>query len=342
MKILLILVGAACLVLFLPMLLIVIFGSYFGTKTGCIGDTIGGCSAPFIGLGSIYLLYKTLQEQQKFNREQQNANEAQLQLIRDEQFKSIFFSLLHDQRELLDSLHASCVILVPSMTETKSCKISGQNFFAMAKYELHLLFDAMDMPQYQNKYNKEEANALMEQTYYYLYKGENLPLELQAENEDYVNGAKEILRQQFVIDKYNITEHEFRRYKTMIIDDRIEFVYSKFFVRYENCGCYFRHLYRILKFIDSQKKADLNNRNVSSNLVETKYDQYVQFLQAQMSNNEMLTTYYNCFLFPKARNLMTEYKLLENLSIESLIREEHARYASDFGMKHRAVYRCVN
>ena len=36
--------------------------------TGQIGDTIGGITAPIIGLISIILLYKTLKEQQKFNR----------------------------------------------------------------------------------------------------------------------------------------------------------------------------------------------------------------------------------------------------------------------------------
>lgn len=38
------------------------------TNTGQIGDTIGGITAPIIGLISIILLYKTLKEQQKFNR----------------------------------------------------------------------------------------------------------------------------------------------------------------------------------------------------------------------------------------------------------------------------------
>ena len=42
------------------------------TNTGQIGDTIGGITAPFIGLISIWLLYITFREQRKFNKEQIN------------------------------------------------------------------------------------------------------------------------------------------------------------------------------------------------------------------------------------------------------------------------------
>lgn len=40
------------------------------TETGQIGDTLGGITAPFIGIVSIFLLVKTLSEQQKFNQKQ--------------------------------------------------------------------------------------------------------------------------------------------------------------------------------------------------------------------------------------------------------------------------------
>lgn len=40
------------------------------TETGQIGDTIGGITAPIVGLVSIMLLYMTLKEQQKYNTQQ--------------------------------------------------------------------------------------------------------------------------------------------------------------------------------------------------------------------------------------------------------------------------------
>jgi hypothetical protein len=41
------------------------------TETGQIGDTLGGITAPFIGIFSIVLLVKTLASQNEFNRKQQ-------------------------------------------------------------------------------------------------------------------------------------------------------------------------------------------------------------------------------------------------------------------------------
>lgn len=209
----------------------------------------------------------------------------------------------------------------------------------MAIYEIRLLFDAMEMPKYQNGYNMNDASDLMQHVYEGLYQGVNLPQELDEENGRNVYGAKRILRQQFVFDKFKIVKEEFVRYKSMISEEKIRFVYSKFFARYENCGYYFRHLYRILKYIEIQKNEEMNSRNVTQNVVDAKYYQYVQFLQSQMSQNEMLITYYNCFLFKHARELIVKYRLLENLSIESVLKEEHAKYAAVFGMKHRPVYK---
>lgn len=45
------------------------------TQTGEIGDTIGGTTAPFWGFLSIILLYLTLKEQQRFNKDQQIASD---------------------------------------------------------------------------------------------------------------------------------------------------------------------------------------------------------------------------------------------------------------------------
>lgn len=46
------------------------------SQTGSIGDTIGGITAPFIGLVSILLLWWTLKEQLKFNKRQEKFNDS--------------------------------------------------------------------------------------------------------------------------------------------------------------------------------------------------------------------------------------------------------------------------
>lgn len=67
-------------------------------ETGQIGDTIGGISSPIVGIVSIFLLAYTLIEQLDFNTKQ-------VQLQRQEQFKTTFFQLLQEQRGITSSLY---------------------------------------------------------------------------------------------------------------------------------------------------------------------------------------------------------------------------------------------
>jgi len=74
-------------------------------ETGQIGDTIGGITAPFIGVLSIILLYITLYEQRKINKEQVEFNKRQI-VFNDEQIKreqeSRDFSILFNQLKMVD------------------------------------------------------------------------------------------------------------------------------------------------------------------------------------------------------------------------------------------------
>ena len=71
------------LLIVLPTTLITTFHIHFGclntdfTNTGQIGDTIGGITAPIIGLISIGLLYITFKEQREFNKKQVEFNKEQ-------------------------------------------------------------------------------------------------------------------------------------------------------------------------------------------------------------------------------------------------------------------------
>ena len=57
--------------------------------TGQIGDTIGGITAPIIGLISIWLLYITFREQRRFNEKQLDFDREQLHFNEWESLKSI-------------------------------------------------------------------------------------------------------------------------------------------------------------------------------------------------------------------------------------------------------------
>lgn len=63
-----------------------------------MGDTIGGTTAPIVGLISIFLLIWTLIEQKK-------SNDKQIRFMQDERFENTLFNLLNEQREITSSLY---------------------------------------------------------------------------------------------------------------------------------------------------------------------------------------------------------------------------------------------
>ena len=68
--------------------------------------------------------------------------------------------------------------------------------------------------------------------------------------------------------------------------------------------------------------------------ITKRYYELVQFVQAQMSTRELLMVFYNSFSFPKLRDLLIKYNLLENLTVENLIDKSH-NCIFDYHLKHQ-------
>lgn len=105
--------------------------------TGQIGDTIGGITAPFIGLINIVLLIWTLNEQLNFNK-------RQITLQRQEQFKSTFFQMLETQRELLHETKGRFLSRSMRNAETIDGTVKGVEYFRIALIELKTLFQVFE------------------------------------------------------------------------------------------------------------------------------------------------------------------------------------------------------
>ncbi len=113
-----IIVSAVILIIILPTTLLTTFHCpFFGlntdfTETGQIGDTIGGITAPIVGLLSILLLYKTFGEQQKFNKEQekfqkqqQKFNESQLEFNKKQLRLDNYNLFVNLENTIADKVH---------------------------------------------------------------------------------------------------------------------------------------------------------------------------------------------------------------------------------------------
>ena len=285
--------------------------------TGQIGDTIGGTTAPIVGIVSIVLLAYTLIEQLRFNTKQ-------VDLQRQEQFKTTFFELLKEQRDIKNSLFTNYEgVDMQNPTKIQKIPVKGQDFFRMGSFVLKNIFDSMEYGHYCHSYDPEEIDN---QLAYCDAHSENY---FEDSNGNLYRFSFETIKTQskfcFLNDKYKITNEEFEAYKHLDIEQKINFVYGRFFNIHEECGNYFRHLYRILYFVkQSEEEELLGIYDVAvRQQVSKRYYDLVQFVQAQMSTKEMLMVFYNSFSFPKLRELLIRYNLLENLTVENLIAPSH-------------------
>lgn len=232
---------------------------------------------------------------------------------------------MNEQREITRSLYIDFHGLAKNdVTKEIHANVRGYEFFKMAVYELKILFNSLDSKTFHTEYDSDAIGEMMEQIADNLYYGENLPYELKLENEKSIHEGKKCALDAYFNDLYKISETEFLQYKTKRVENKIQFVYKKYFSRRINSGHYFRHLYRILKFIELNETRELNMlRNDEQLSVKNKYLEYAQFVQAQMSIEELLVIFYNSFCFPKMKGMLIKYNLLENLNVENLIKPEH-------------------
>lgn len=84
---------------------------------------------------------------------------------------------------------------------------------------------------------------------------------------------------------------------------------------------------------EEEELNDVENYVVKQQ-ISKRYFELVQFVQAQMSTRELLMVFYNSFSFPKLRDLLIKYNLLENLTIENLIDKSH-NCIFDYHLKHQ-------
>lgn len=262
-------------------------------------------------------------------------NAKQVDLQRQEQFKTTFFELLKEQRDIKNSLFTKYEgVDMKNPTKIQKIPVKGLEFFRMGSFVLKNLFDSMEYGHYCHTYDSKEIDAQL--------------VGLDTYSEDYYEDDQgnlhsfdfEKIKTQskfcFLNDKYKITNEEFEAYKHLNVEQKIEFVYRRFFNVHEECGNYFRHLYRILRFVSQSEEEEVNDieDDAERQQIFKRYFELVQFVQAQMSTRELLMVFYNSFSFPKLRDLLIRYNLLENLTVENLIDKSHNCIVG-YHLKHR-------
>ena len=297
----------------------------FGESSSYVGSTIGGCTAPIVGLVSIYLLYDTLVQQIKFNKEQKR-------IAYDDQFKTTFFSLLQVQRDITEHISGQFEYLTKntmnecSYTSKEGYRIIlGIDFFKFAKNQLEMLRMALGSSEYNVNYDPDSFQAILASVSEQLIYGTHLPPEIEEENNEMLRSVIQPHYIAYINKRFNITKEIYDSYKQSSVENKIHFIYALFYAKYNQVGYYFRHLYRILDFIDSSEKDELKSNLLGLSRTQTKekYWNYAQFIQSQMSREEMSILFYDAFVFPKMKDLLIKYNILSNLAVQDLIDEQH-------------------
>lgn len=131
----------------------------------------------------------------------------------------------------------------------------------MAHYELDILFKSFDRDDYIHGYDSDQISEILESVYDEMYVGMNVPQELEEENAAALAEVQTKALCAYFNDLYNVSNADFLRYKSLTAEQKIAFVYSKFFKRRDNCGHYFRHLYRIMAFVQYCEEKELKASN---------------------------------------------------------------------------------
>lgn len=102
-------------------------------------------------------------------------------------------------------------------------------------------------------------------------------------------------------------------------DYKLRLIYYAIFHKYHSeIGHYFRHLYHILKYLNTRESQEKNKKDSYN-----KYRAYADILQAQMSSSELLVLFFNGLCFKRMRIFLYHYKFLENLASDFLLNERH-------------------
>ncbi|GJQ03930.1 putative phage abortive infection protein [Capnocytophaga canimorsus] len=260
------------------------------SKTGEIGDTIGGLTSPFIGVAAVFVTGLAFYIQYKANEEVKKQFEFQ-------KFESQFYEMLRLHKENVNEIEIETI-------DGKTIK--GRNAFFEMKKDLEnlLILSDEDNNSFKMNYN----------IFFWGFKEDRKPIR-------YTNVTDEE-SEAFLVEFIKSMEkkEEPTNLAKYMHDGEIELSdgsgkVSKLRIRkleghHSYLGHYYRHLFLTVKFVVNQKE-DLISEEEKLN--------YLRILRAQLSNYEQIMLFYNWLSGyggdweSNENQFFTKYKMIHNL-----------------------------
>ncbi|CEN38799.1 conserved hypothetical protein [Capnocytophaga cynodegmi] len=276
------------------------FGFDF-SKTGQIGDTIGGITSPFIGVIAVFITGLAFYAQYRANQIQINALEQQKKQFEEEQkeyrketelqkFETQFYEMLRLHKENVNEIEIETI-------DGKTIK--GRNAFFEMKKDLENVFILYD-----DKLNQKKIKEIYKIFFWGYDSYDITPRKaIEANEDDWEKFLNSITDEPSEIDKYlEAGDYNF--------GDTVKLRIRKLEGHHSYLGHYYRHLFLIVKFVVNQKE-DLISEEEKLN--------YLRILRAQLSNYEQIMLFYNWLSSyggdweSNENQFFTKYKMIHNL-----------------------------
>lgn len=275
--------------------------------TGVVGDFVGGVVGTIWSFAGVILFFLALRLQSKELSLQLEELKSTRGVFKTQQFENTFFNLLKNHNEIR---------LGTELIEENYSLIQGENQIKYVKG--NSAFEKIKTHLFKEKENLEK-NVLKAQK------------ALSSESDWKEEEINEFFKK--IEDHYTVTYDE-------LVDKpelKSKAIFKLTFKEYSGqLGHYFRNIYHILLYIKENEELEMsmhfneelkgnktgiyiNNESIESKRIKRKYKKYSQFLQAQMSNTELLLLFYNALFFTESKKLVQYYGLIENLNIEDLL-----------------------
>lgn len=275
---------------------------------GAFGDKFGFINSLFSGLALTGIIISIFFQQKELSLQRNELIETR-QEFKEQNFQTTFFNLLKTQRQLAEDISISIQFLKYYNSDDK-IQIEGRKFFNRSKFELKRILKALDF----EDYSKFEFLNEIEQY--------ELDMLSEWERNDMFKSRKTYYTNSY----YNISKEKWNEIKEKDDLEKAKEAYIIFFKKYNYVvGHYFRHLYHILNFLEENRNEKRLDKKLENDkmIVEEEFQQFANFVQAQLSTPELFLLFYNALAFPKLQRLLIEFNILENLPKEELISSEH-------------------
>ena len=311
--------------------------------TGQFGDFFGGVIGSLWTLAGVFLYFSALKVQQKQLKVQKEEMKQSEKLLSQQQFESTFFGLLQTQKELKKDLFCKVKIIIPTEHQNdytfNYVEYDSKLFFHYIIQELHKLYQIYTRETY-NIWNDNLARLQIDDL--------NNQAEYYKQEEEMFNYSTEFykvfneLNLSYTTSFYQVKEKTINATKNKESEEFICCsIYGHILLTYqEQLGHYFRHLYNIVKFLDSEKEKNLaeikNEKNrKEEEAVNKRFANYFSFIHSILSTSELTILFYNSMLFPKAKELYVKYGMFNNLLKTNLIKQEHSNLIEGANLKEK-------